>query len=51
MSKGAPGFFHVDERLADLSAKQRNAIAEKLALKEGRIPEDWRDKPAKLTWA
>ena len=28
--------------------KQRNTIAEKATIKEGRIPEDWKDKPAKL---
>jgi hypothetical protein len=28
--------------------KQRNTEAEKDALKAGRIPEDWKDKPARL---
>jgi hypothetical protein len=28
--------------------KQRNTKEEKQAIKEGRIPEDWKDKPAKL---
>jgi transposase, IS5 family len=28
--------------------KQRNTKAQKQAIKEGRIPEDWRNKPAKL---
>ena len=28
--------------------KQRNTSAEKKAIKEGRIPEDWKEKPAKL---
>ena len=28
--------------------KQRNTRAEKQAIKEGRVPEDWQDKPAKL---
>src|SRR3954469_3040375 len=28
--------------------RQRNTQAEKRAIKEGRIPEDWKDKPAKL---
>src|SRR5262245_2425877 len=28
--------------------KQRNTEAEKKAIKEGRIPEDWKAKPAKL---
>jgi transposase, IS5 family len=28
--------------------KQRNTIEEKKAIKEGRIPDDWKDKPAKL---
>jgi len=29
--------------------KQRNTNAEKEDLREGRIPEDWQDKPAKLS--
>jgi IS5 family transposase len=29
--------------------KQRNTNAEKLALREGRIPQDWQDKPSKLS--
>ncbi|MFD2235452.1 IS5 family transposase [Phaeospirillum tilakii] len=28
--------------------RQRNTEAEKQAIKEGKVPEDWRDKPAKL---
>ncbi|CAH1696397.1 hypothetical protein CHELA1G11_40034 [Hyphomicrobiales bacterium] len=28
--------------------KQRNTIAEKKAIKEGRVPGDWKDKPARL---
>jgi len=28
--------------------KQRNTIEEKTAIKEGRVPDDWKDKPAKL---
>ena len=28
--------------------KQRNTIEEKAAIKEGRIPDHWKDKPAKL---
>jgi IS5 family transposase len=28
--------------------KQRNTQEEKQALRDGRIPEDWKDKPAKL---
>jgi IS5 family transposase len=28
--------------------KQRNTKAEKQAIKEGRIPDEWKDKPAKL---
>ena len=29
--------------------KQRNANAEKASLRAGRIPEDWQDKPSKLS--
>jgi hypothetical protein len=29
--------------------KQRNTKAEKQAIREGRVPEDWQDKPAKLS--
>jgi hypothetical protein len=29
--------------------KQRNTNAEKADLREGRIPEDWQDKPSKLS--
>jgi IS5 family transposase len=28
--------------------RQRNSEDEKKAIKEGRIPDDWKDKPAKL---
>ena len=28
--------------------KQRNTIEEKKAIREGRVPDDWKDKPAKL---
>ena len=44
----SPGFFDVDLRLADLSARQRNTIEEKKAIGDGRIPEARKDKPAKL---
>ena len=29
--------------------KQRTTRAEKQAIREGRVPEDWQDKPAKLS--
>jgi hypothetical protein len=73
MAGGTPGFFDVDDRLAELSAKgddlervnalvdfemirpalqaavaRANTAAEKQAIREGRIPEGWEEKPAKL---
>ena len=46
------GYLAMSGQLVDATIvsapKQRNTKAEKQALKEGRIPEDWQDKPAKL---
>ena len=33
---------------SNLERQQRNTIEEKAAIKEGRVPDDWKDKPAKL---
>jgi IS5 family transposase len=48
----AAGYLAMAGQLVDASIvaapKQRNSKAEKQALKEGRIPEGWQDKPAKL---
>jgi transposase, IS5 family len=48
----AAGYLAMAGQLVDASIvaapKQRNTRAEKQAIREGRIPEDWRDKPAKL---
>jgi transposase, IS5 family len=48
----ARGYLAMSGQLVDASIvsapKQRNTRAEKQAIKEGRVPEDWRDKPAKL---
>ena len=48
----AAGYLAMSGQLVDASIvaapKQRNTRAEKQALKEGRIPEDWKAKPAKL---
>jgi IS5 family transposase len=48
----AAGYLAMSGQLVDASIvaapKQRNTKAEKQALKEGRIPEDWQAKPAKL---
>ncbi len=48
----AAGYLAMSGQLVDASIvaapKQRNNRAEKQAIKEGRVPEDWRDKPAKL---
>jgi transposase, IS5 family len=48
----AAGYLAMSGQLVDASIiaapKQRNTKAEKQALKEGRIPEDWKAKPAKL---
>ncbi|HTR15302.1 MAG TPA: IS5 family transposase [Roseiarcus sp.] len=46
------GFLAMRGQIVDATIvaapKQRNTIAEKQAIKEGRVPDDWRDKPAKL---
>ena len=46
------GFLAMSGQIVDATIvaapKQRNTIEEKKAIKEGRIPEAWRDKPAKL---
>jgi transposase, IS5 family len=46
------GFLAMSGQIVDATIvaapKQRNTIAEKQAIKEGRIPEGWKDKPAKL---
>ncbi len=48
----AAGYLAMPGQLVDASivaaAKQRDGRAEKRAIKEGRIPEGWQDKPAKL---
>jgi IS5 family transposase len=48
----ASGFLAMRGQIVDATIvaapKQRNTKAEKQAIKEGRIPEDWRNKPAKL---
>jgi transposase, IS5 family len=48
----AQGYLAMSGQLVDASIvaapKQRNTKAEKQAIKDGRIPEDWRDKPSKL---
>ena len=48
----AAGYLAMSGQLVDASIvaapKQRNTKAEKQAIKEGRIPEGWQDKPAKL---
>jgi IS5 family transposase len=48
----AAGYLAMSGQLVDASIvaapKQRNTKAEKQAIKEGRIPEGWKDKPAKL---
>ena len=48
----AQGYLAMSGQLVDASIvaapKQRNTKAEKQALKEGRVPEDWQAKPAKL---
>jgi IS5 family transposase len=49
----ARGYLAMSGQLIDASIvaapKQRNTKAEKQALREGRVPEDWQDKPAKLS--
>jgi IS5 family transposase len=48
----AEGYLAMSGQIVDASLvaapKQRNNDGEKQAIKEGRIPEDWKDKPAKL---
>jgi IS5 family transposase len=48
----AAGYLAMSGQLVDASIvaapKQRNTKAEKQAIKEGRIPESWQEKPAKL---
>jgi len=48
----ASGFLAMSGQIVDATIvaapKQRNTIGEKKAIKEGRLPDDWRDKPAKL---
>ena len=48
----AAGYLAMSGQLVDATIvaapKQRNTKAEKQAIKEGRIPEGWQDKPAKL---
>jgi IS5 family transposase len=49
----ARGYLAMSGQLVDASIvaapKQRNTKAEKQAIREGRVPEDWQDKPAKLS--
>ena len=46
------GFLAMSGQIVDVTIvaapKQRNTMAEKKAIKEGRVPEDWKDKPARL---
>jgi IS5 family transposase len=46
------GFLAMSGQIVDATIvaapKQRNTIEEKTAIKEGRVPDDWKDKPAKL---
>jgi transposase, IS5 family len=48
----AAGYIAMSGQIVDASLiaapRQRNTENEKSAIKEGRIPDDWRDKPAKL---
>lgn len=48
----ASGFLAMSGQIVDATIvaapKQRNTMAEKAAIKDGRIPEDWQDKPARL---
>jgi hypothetical protein len=48
----ASGFLAMSGQIVDATIvaapKQRNTQEEKQALRDGRIPEDWKDKPAKL---
>jgi hypothetical protein len=47
LSRTPSGCASTGERM-QATAKQRNTEAEKKDIKEGRIPEDWKGKPAKL---
>lgn len=46
------GFLAMSGQIVDATIvaapKQRNTIEEKTAIKDGRIPDDWKDKPARL---
>jgi len=46
------GYIAMSGQIVDASLiaapRQRNTVEEKQAIKEGRIPDDWKDKPAKL---
>jgi IS5 family transposase len=46
------GFLAMSGQIVDATIvaapKQRNTIAEKAAIREGRIPDDWKDKPARI---
>ena len=48
----AQGYLAMSGQLVDASIvaapKQRNTKAEKQAIREGRVPQDWQDRPAKL---
>ena len=48
----ASGFLAMSGQIVDATIvaapKQRNTIEEKKAIKDGRVPEGWKDKPAKL---
>jgi transposase, IS5 family len=48
----AAGYIAMSGQIVDANLiaapRQRNTENEKTAIKEGRIPDDWRDKPAKL---
>jgi IS5 family transposase len=48
----ASGFLAMSGQIVDATIvaapKQRNALEEKKAIKEGRIPDGWKDKPARL---
>jgi IS5 family transposase len=48
----ACGFLAMSGQIVDATIvaapKQRNTIEEKQAIREGRIPDDWKDKPARL---
>ena len=46
------GFLAMSGQIVDatnvVAPKQHNTLEEKKAIKEGRVPDDWKDKPAKL---